>query len=74
MNKQFIFMSEEKFLAPCKTVECGHIVTLMRAGELCRTGGGWRPGCVMAGEATDVMPWGRTSGVERGNEGPRCET
>lgn len=39
----------------------------MRAGELCSTGAGWRPGCV----GTEVMPWARTSGVERGNGDPR---
>lgn len=49
-----------------------HILTLMRAGELCIIGAGWRPGCVGAGGGTEVMLWTRTSGVERGNGGPRC--
>lgn len=45
----------------------------MRAGELCNIGLGWRPGCVRAGGGTEViMPWARTSGVERGYGGPRC--
>lgn len=50
---------------------CWVVLTLIRAGELCSSAAGWRPGCIGAEGGTDVMPWARTSGVERGYGGPK---
>lgn len=51
---------------------CWPFLTLMRAGELCSNGEGWRPGCISAGGGTEVMLWARTSDVDKGYGGPRC--